>query len=231
PVNDYGTGMMGAFAVALALHERNRTGLGQSVDSGLALTAGLLQSPFFLDYEGFQRQEPEGRELRGYSAWSRLYEAADGWVYWHCPDQLAWHRLTELEEFASVKSLGLVNPPDPDSRVAQELANIIAAEPRQHWIDRLSPLGISVVPNIFISDFRDDPGVRQAGLIVTREHAGRGRTDHLGNTARLSETPMSVGRPTPILGADNQEILQEAGYTEPEIESLLKNGAVVAPKD
>ena len=42
---------MGAYAVALALHERNRTGKGQSVDSGLALTAGLLQSPYFLDYE------------------------------------------------------------------------------------------------------------------------------------------------------------------------------------
>ena len=28
PVNDYGTGMMGAYAVALALHERNRTGKG-----------------------------------------------------------------------------------------------------------------------------------------------------------------------------------------------------------
>ena len=28
PVNDYGTGMMGAYAVALALHERNRTGPG-----------------------------------------------------------------------------------------------------------------------------------------------------------------------------------------------------------
>ena len=61
PVNDYGTGMMGAYAVALALHERKQTGQGQSVDSGLTLTAGLLQSPFFLDYPGLQRKEPEGR--------------------------------------------------------------------------------------------------------------------------------------------------------------------------
>ena len=60
--------MMGAFAVALALHHRNRTGQGQAVDSGLALTAGLLQSPYFLDFPGFQRNDPEGRELRGVSA-------------------------------------------------------------------------------------------------------------------------------------------------------------------
>ena len=47
PMNDYGTGLLGAYAVALALHERNRTGKGQSVDSGLTLTACLLQSPIF----------------------------------------------------------------------------------------------------------------------------------------------------------------------------------------
>ena len=41
-VNDYGTGLMGAYTVALALHERNRSGQGQAVDSGLARTAGLL---------------------------------------------------------------------------------------------------------------------------------------------------------------------------------------------
>ncbi len=45
-VNDYGTGLMGAYAVALALHERNLSGQGQAVDSGLARTAGLLQRIF-----------------------------------------------------------------------------------------------------------------------------------------------------------------------------------------
>ena len=70
PMNDYGTGLLGAYAVALALHERNQTGNGQSLDGGLTLTACLLQSPFFLDYQGFQRSEPEGlggncSDLRG----------------------------------------------------------------------------------------------------------------------------------------------------------------------
>ena len=35
PMNDYGTGLMGAYAVALAVHERNRTGLGQTVNLSL----------------------------------------------------------------------------------------------------------------------------------------------------------------------------------------------------
>ena len=102
PVNDYGTGLLGAYAVALALLERNRTGEGQSVDCGLALTACLLQSPYFLDYAGFQRDEPEGLGVRGYSALSRLYPAADAWLYLHCPEEAGWRNLTALPEFAAL---------------------------------------------------------------------------------------------------------------------------------
>lgn len=39
PVNDYGTGFMGAYGVALALLHRQRTGEGQHIDSALAYTA------------------------------------------------------------------------------------------------------------------------------------------------------------------------------------------------
>ena len=101
-VNDYGTGLMGAYAVALALHERNRTGKGQSVDSGLALTAGLLQSPYFLDYDGYQREDIEGTDARGYSTQSRLYEAADGWLYIHCPDDAAYGSLLSALSFRDI---------------------------------------------------------------------------------------------------------------------------------
>lgn len=42
PVNDYGTGFMGAYAVALALLHRQRTGQGQHVDAALAYTLSLI---------------------------------------------------------------------------------------------------------------------------------------------------------------------------------------------
>ena len=73
-INDYGTGISGAFAVALALYHRNRTGEGQSVSGALSYTACTMQSPFFLDYEGHQRKETEGLQARGPSALSSLYK-------------------------------------------------------------------------------------------------------------------------------------------------------------
>jgi crotonobetainyl-CoA:carnitine CoA-transferase CaiB-like acyl-CoA transferase len=220
PMNDYGTGLMGAYAVALAVHERNRTGQGQSVNSGLALTAGLLQSPYFLDYEGHQRDEPEGLGVRGFSAKSRLYKAADGWMYFHCPSDEAWKRLESLPDFAGLDNSG-------DDALTKSLAEVMASKPRAEWEKLINPTGVSVIANRMVADFRDDADIRKAGLIVKRDHPGFGQADHLGNVAKLSETPMRVGRPTPLLGAETDEILIEAGYTGEEIESMKLSGAVV----
>ena len=234
PVNDYGTGMMGAYAVALALHERNRTGRGQSVDSGLALTAGLLQSPYFLDFAGHDRDEPEGRGLRGISAFSRLYQAEDGWFYVHCADAEARGQLLALPQFSHLKSSSLLDcngdsGPSQDSELAQQLAQIFSQGSRDFWIALLNGAGIAATANVGISGFRDEAHVRKAGLIVSREHPGQGNVDHLGNTAHLSGTPMRPGRPTPILGTDAEEILTEAGLVSEEIAMLKEKGVVVLP--
>ena len=231
PVNDYGTGMMGAFAVALALHHRNRTGQGQAVDSGLALTAALLQSPYFLDYPGYRRADPEGRDLRGFSALSRLYESADGWLYVHCPDATARQGLFSLAEFQHLGGHAELADPDgaPPAQggaLAGELAAIFRQNTRAYWLERLNGVGVSAVENVGISDFRNQQQVRDAGLIVTRDHPGRGQSDHLGNTAHLSATPMRLGRPTPVLGADADEILAEAGYSPTEVAELRNDGVV-----
>ena len=220
PINDYGTGLMGAYAVALAVHERNRTGKGQTVDSGLTLTAGLLQSPYFLDYEGYQRDEPEGLDVRGFSAKSRLYAAADGWMYFHCPSDEAWTQLTALSDFAGLDE-------SSDDALTESLADVLAGKPRAEWEKLVNPTGVSVIANRMVEDFRDDADIRKAGLIVGRDHPGMGQADHLGSVAKLSETPMRVGRPTPLLGAETDEILSEAGYTGEQIESLKLSGAVV----
>ena len=230
PVNDYGTGMMGAYAVALALHERNRTGKGQSVDSGLALTAGLLQSPYFLAFEGQERQEPEGRNLRGISAFSRLYPATDGWLYVHCCDEGAAERLLSMDEFQRLRArveVSYAGGHPQDGGLAGEFSAIFATEPVSYWLKRLSDNGIDAVENVGIGDFRDTHHVRDAGLIVTRDHPGQGSADHLGSTAHLSETPMRVGRPTPILGSDADGILADAGLSPVTIVALKSRGVVV----
>jgi crotonobetainyl-CoA:carnitine CoA-transferase CaiB-like acyl-CoA transferase len=208
---------MGAYAVALALHERNRTGQGQSVDSGLALTAGLLQSPYFLDYDGFRREDIEGTDARGYSPRSRLYQASDGWLYIHCPNGGAYGSLLSALNFRDMHEDGAA------------IAEVILGNTVEHWMQVLRPLGVSVTPNLTMEDYRNDPVVRNAGFIVTREHTVWGSVDHSGTTARLSATPPRLGPPAPWFGMHTDEILTEAGYSPAEIAALKASGAAVAP--
>ena len=231
PMNDYGTGLLGAFSVALALHERQRTGRGQSVDGGLSLTGCLLQSPYFLDYEGYQRSDPEGLDVRGFSALSRLYRAADEWLYLHCPDESSWAALTGLPEFAGLATDARFSDAPGrtcnDAELAEALSAVFASDSRASWVERLSGAGVSAIENLAVSDFHGDPHVRKAGLVVSRQHPAFGMADHLGVVPRLSGTPARVGRPTPVLGAETDEILAESGYTASEIAALKTAGAVV----
>ena len=231
PMNDYGTGLLGAFSIALALHERNRTGRGQSVDGGLSLTACLLQSPYFLDYEGYERKDPEGLSVRGLSALSRLYQADDGWFYLQCTDDQSWAALTQLPELSHLSSDNRFSDSQGrernDAALAEELSKVFAQGTRDGWVRSLTGVGVSAMENLALPDYHDDSHVRQAGLIVSREHPGMGMADHLGVVARLSGTPARLGRPTPVLGAETNDILAEAGYSAAEIAALKAAGVVV----
>ena len=182
------------------------------------------KSPYFLDYDGYQRNDPEGLDLRGTSALSRLYEAADGWFCLHCPDDQSWANLTGLPELAHLAADARFR--DAGSRhsndvaLTEALAAIFAQGSRQGWIKSLTDAGVSAIENLAVPDYHDAPDVRKAGLIVGREHPGMGMADHLGVVAQLSDTPARVGRPTPVLGAETNEILTEAGYTPSQIASL-----------
>jgi crotonobetainyl-CoA:carnitine CoA-transferase CaiB-like acyl-CoA transferase len=154
-------------------------------------------------------------------------------MYVHCADAAAWQRWLSLPAFSALQQYAGQYPEAPsgsatDTPITKELSNIFARESCAHWIAMLNPHGIGVVQNITIADFRHDPYVRQAGLIVTRAHPERGEVDHLGTTALLSDTPMRLGTPTPVPGGNTREILQELGYTAVDIARHIASGAIRA---
>ncbi len=230
PVNDYGTGLLAAYGVALALLERERTGEGQQVDVGLSLTAGLLQSPYFLDYEGYERNDPEGLDLRGFGALSRLYESSDGWLYLHCADEASWRALAGADGFGAVAA----DPrfADAEGRVKNDealtdtLARVFATRRREAWDSALSAAGVSVSLVSAVPDYYGEQFLRDAGLVVTRDNPGIGVVDHVGPPPLLSATPARLGAPAPERGSDTRAILAELGYVADRIAALERGGVV-----
>ncbi|MDP6607168.1 MAG: CoA transferase [Dehalococcoidia bacterium] len=221
PVNDYGTGYMGAYGVALALlHRRRRTGQGQHVDSALAYTATMLQSLFLLDYEGKQWDEPSGQDTRGSGTLQRAYEASDGWLFVGA-QQRDLARLDAVEGMGGVEGLA-------SDALEQALESRFASEAVETWVGRLIAADIGASPVLMDSrDLMVDPWVIEHGLSVTREHDGLGPVTTTGPGPRLSRSPVRPGKPASSPGADAREVLSEFGLAD-RYEGLIESGAMVA---
>jgi crotonobetainyl-CoA:carnitine CoA-transferase CaiB-like acyl-CoA transferase len=215
-VNDYGTGFMGAYGIALALLHRRRTGEGQHVDTALAFTATMLQSNLLQDYAGKKWDEPRGQDILGTGPLNRAYETADGWLFMAArPSQLA--RVPSLADLAGVSGPAL-------ERAFEER---FRSRSINEWTGMLSAAGIGV--HRVVADVRelmDDPWVRSHGLSITRDHEGFGPITTTGPSPRLSRTPPVPRRPAPRPGADAAEILAEAGMAN-EFDRLVRERVVV----
>ena len=78
---DIGTGILGAFATALALYHRFVTGRGQVASASLAQTATYHQAAYMFDFDGYQPAEPRGYDALGEGPLQRYYRAADEWFF------------------------------------------------------------------------------------------------------------------------------------------------------
>lgn len=216
-INDYGTGLMGAYAVALALLHRRETGRGQYVTTALAATAGTLQSAFLFDHPGKRWDEPAGQDALGSGPLQRLYRASDGWLFLGAPggDGAV---LSGIEGLAG--AAGLAGP-----ALESYLETALAALPVGTWMARANVGKVGLHRLAQLRDVVGDPWVRDHGLVITRPHDGLGPVDTNGVATRLSRTPAVPGAPAPSPGRDTRAIVAELGLAH-DLESLLADGVV-----
>jgi crotonobetainyl-CoA:carnitine CoA-transferase CaiB-like acyl-CoA transferase len=219
PVNDYGTGLMGAYGVALALLHRQRTGQGQHIDSALAYTAMTLQSPFMQVYDGKQWDETRGQDALGSSPLHRAYQASDGWFFIGARES-DLPRLSRVEGLSGVESLS-------GEALASSLEERFQGNTAATWVGRLIGADIGaqrVITNV--NELMTDPWVVAHGLSITREHDEIGPVTTCGPAPRLSRTPVRPGRPAPKPGSDAREILHEHGLGS-EFQRLVSSGVIL----
>ena len=213
--NDYGTGLMACYGVALALLHRRRTGEGQFVDSALAYTATMLQSALLQDYKGKQWNEPHGQEAVGSGPLNRLYQASDGWLFLAASaGEVA--RCVELKDLAGRSGADL----EPALEERMRTRDVAA------WVAALNKAGIGahrVVPSL--PELMTDPLTQARSLAITRDHEGFGPITTTAPGVRLSRTPVTPGRPAAKPGSDAASVLAEVGLGG-ELDRLIREGVI-----
>ena len=96
----------------------------------------------------------------------------------------------------------------------------------EEWVGAFDAAGVPVSPVHFPEELADDPQVEAAGLMADLDHPLTGPQRVVGPIVELSETPTAIRGPAPVLGADTEEVLREAGCSDAEIASYREAGAI-----
>jgi crotonobetainyl-CoA:carnitine CoA-transferase CaiB-like acyl-CoA transferase len=213
-VNDYGTGLLAAHALALALWRRRRTGEGAHVKAALARTAGMIES-WRIGYGA--ADERGGQSSRGAGPLQRLYQASDGWFFLGGGSDAASRlgRIPGLEGAASLDAASL------ELRLEARFAEMSADE----WVEALRGLGFGAQRALRVSQAMSDPVAVARGLSVTRDHAVHGVVRHNGPGRWFSSSDTVPGRPAPIPGADAASVLADIGRAG-DLDALVASGAI-----
>ncbi len=217
--NDYGTGVMAAYAVMLALLERERSGRGQQVSTSLAMTASTFSSEYMVDYEGFEPLEISGPHAKGTGPHSRLYETADGWIAVSIKPEDGWGPIIR-------QGSGEILLPAVDDEEAMERA--FAGRTTDEWLSKLDEAGVPAAAHRELDDVLADPYVKSRGLVVSEIHPAFGVVEYAGVAPKMSATPVATGT-SPVFGGDTEAVLTELGYGEAEIEAMRADGVIPKP--
>jgi len=222
-----GGGLMAAFGVLAALHERDRSGEGQMVDvsmfDGALSWLAMVAAQFLCDGEVPRRGEGQ---LTGAYVCYLPYEVADGWITCGALEPQFWARFCQgvgrddliEQQFARSGS-------DP----WREVAEIFRSRTRADWKAFNDEHDAMIEPVLDVDEALDSELVRARDMVVGWEQPGLGEVRQLGPPVKFSRTPGTVHRPAPAFGEHTREVLIEAGMDEDEISELIDSGAAAGP--
>jgi len=229
PISDNSGATLGAYAVALGLYQREKTGKGQYVYGSLLNSTMAMQSGEFISYDG--KPEETRMDYVGVDATYRMYRTRDGWIFLACKDDSSWSALCTV-----VGREDLVNDPrfstsDRRRENAEELSAILEPLFRRRtsrrWLNLLEKAGVLCSPVNYSRDLFEDPHVLANDLVIEHESADLGLLKQRGVVIKLSRTPGTAQGAAPGLGQHTDEVLAELGYTGEQIRDLKDRRIVV----
>ena len=236
-IADYaGASLHGALGIMFALFARERTGEGQHVDvSYLDTTIALLAAtPNVRDY--FSNGVVPGRGkgvFAGDYAYYGVYKTKDDrLITIACTEPWLWENFCDAVERPHLKDCAMKagdfsRPAGAEhDRARQELEPLFLTKTREEWFDLLIRADVCVGKVYDVPEVFQDPQVRHRQMALELDHPEAGRVTQAGIPIKLSETPGGFRNFAPSIGADVDEVLCDAGYSESEIAELRECKAI-----
>jgi len=228
---DHTAGYVGASAIMMALHHRNRTGEGQHIDISQVEAGIVLNGPAILDYTVNGRKWRREGMPPGNRAWEpavaphNSYPCAgeDRWVAVACMNDAEWQALVMAMEEPhwaedpkwATNAGRLANQDELDERIGGWTSEFVDYEA----MELLQAAGVRAGVCQRASDrFERDPQLKARVWWHRLPHEELGERDFDGVVPKLSRTPGTLRTASPMLGADTHAVLRDLlGMSEDEI--------------
>ncbi len=213
-----GGSLLGLVGLLAALHQRERTGVGQFVDAAMFDGSLSLATMVWAGVRaGLDHPAPAGMTLNGAYPCYNLYRTSDG----------AWFSLGALEPKFWRNFCAAVGRPDLEAEqfggpeVIEDVAAIFASRSRDEWTGFFRGRDACCEPVLSLGETMEAPLTQARGMVADTPHGPQ-----MASPLKLSASPDQAGDLAPALGQDTRAVLTALGYGDSEIEDLAQRGVV-----
>lgn len=230
PVGDVTAGILAATGILAAYIERLRTGQGQYVDTSL-LEASLIHTywPAALAFSTGRSAGPMG-SAHPVAAPYQAFPTQDGWLNIGAISQATWVGVAQALDMPSLitDERFLTNSARMDHRdeLVELISNVLAKKPTDHWVQAFEHAGVPAGPVKNMMQALDDPQTRMRDMVIQVDHPVAGQIDALGLPIKFSHGNGVTRRAAPLYGEHTAEVMQELGYTYPQIQQLTQANVI-----
>ncbi|KAI7964789.1 hypothetical protein MJO29_002887 [Puccinia striiformis f. sp. tritici] len=234
---DIVSGLHSTIGILASLYARDGSskdggGMGQKVESSLfesALSLSVNVGSSFLNAgEDAKRWGTSHPSIVPYQA----FEARDGYMIIGTTNNRQFEKLCHVLELDELKSdqRFITNSKRVENRVEliEILNDRLKSRPVSEWVDKLNELGLPCSRINSIREAFDEPQTYARQMIeeIDCHHSNSGKIQLIGTPIKLSQSPLTIRSAPPALGEHTKEILTELGYTDVEIDQLIKDSVI-----
>jgi crotonobetainyl-CoA:carnitine CoA-transferase CaiB-like acyl-CoA transferase len=227
PIIDRITSLHAAIGTLSALHEREISGEGQSMDVCLADTGYSMTEIPITAYHGTKIPPKRGDSTAPPSG---IYPCKGGWVLLSAGDQHHWYRVCNAlgkPEWLEDPRFSTRPERTKNRKIVEEaLEETLSNMTMEQAIDHFSRHDVVAAPVNTIPMAAEDPHPWERGTMVEVPDFLAGSIAVSGDYWHFSRTPVVVGS-TPQVGEHNEEVLSGIlGYSAEEIDQMRQDNVI-----